>query len=174
MDKPIDALITNTFERRIREVDRITREFKAPQVTSGASGQLGYAIENTAQWDRTETLPYIDPNSPPFIGSAKYRVTFTGDGSQENPMAIPLTDIRVNGTGEANKVTYRWNLGAWAYGDPSILRVFSYDKLITSSVLNPNQLQWEIDVSYSESPTIRFKLRAQASSPGTLSIVRVS
>lgn len=174
MDKPIDSLITNTFERRMREASRIAREFKAPQVTSGASGQLGYAIENNVTWDRTETLPNIDPNNPPYTGTADYVVTFTSDGSQQNPIAIPFTDIRVNGTGDGNVVKYRWNYSAFVYGDPPTVWVFVYDEYIADSVMDETQTRWLIKVVYNGNPTLRFKLKARASSPGSLSIARIA
>ncbi|MBV1778671.1 hypothetical protein KRR55_06035 [Paeniglutamicibacter sp. ABSL32-1] len=174
MDKSTDGLISNVFESRIREADRITREFKSPQVTSGASGQLGYSVENAVDWDRTDALTYTDPFNPPYNREATYTITFTGDGSHEHPYAIPQTDIRINGTGEANKIVYGWNYSAWIYGDPPSVWVFELNKPVTSSFNGLFTMQWKIRIMYNLGPTVRIKLRAIASCPGTLTIVRDS
>lgn len=174
MDKSIDALITNTFERRIREADRIAREFKAPQVTSGASGLLAYEVENPVTWDATVTLPAVPVGAP---GSEFYDfdVTFTGDGSQGYPIAELIAEITVNG-----HALYPEQGGYWVYADsptwPYTIRFSSsiyaldYEPFFTDKY----RIRWSYGFFYnSNNPvTVRVKLRARSTSPGVLSMVR--
>jgi hypothetical protein len=172
LDRATDNLIGNTFEQRIRSGDRINHEFKAPQVTSGSSGLLAYKAENDVAWDRTETLPYIDPYAG--VGICELTITFTGDESQRFPFAFAASDLRINGTAEANLVKYdaaqlSWNYGVWP-GDS--VQAIKYDAADPAAFTHDYQMMWKIYFYYYGNVTYRLKLRARCSCPGTLSVTR--
>lgn len=172
MDRATDNLIGNVFEQRIRRADRDNHERKAPQVTSGSSGLLAYEAENDVEWDRIETLPYVDPYMG--MGICELTVTFTGDGSQKFPFAFEASDLRINGTAEANLVKYdaaqlSWNYGSWPSDS---IQAVKYDAPIVSAFTSDHQLKWTIYFYYYGSVTYRLKLRARSSCPGTLSVAR--
>lgn len=172
MDRATDNLIGNVFETRIRSADRVNHEFKAPQVASGSSGLLAYKAENAATWDRTETLPYVDP----YMGSGicELTITFTGDQSQKFPFAFSASDLRINGTAEANLVKYdgaqlSWNYGVWPADS---VQAVKYDAPAPAAFTDNYQMKWTIYFYYYGNVTYYLKLRARCSCPGTLSVTR--
>ncbi|MDQ0869055.1 hypothetical protein QFZ70_001528 [Arthrobacter sp. V1I9] len=173
MDNPSSQLIGGVFQKRIRTAGRVGQEFKAPQVASGASGVLAYASENATTWDRTETLPYVDPMAGGF-GECELIVTFTGDGSQELPFAFPASDLRINGTAEANMVDYDAFYTAWVYGawPGDNVQATDYDAPVVASFTSTYQLQWKIYFTYVGNITYYLKLRARGTCLGVLTVAR--
>lgn len=168
MDKSTSNLIGNVFEKRIRKAGEINKEFKSTQLTSGASGVLAYQAENPDAWDRTEVLPYVDPSSGGF-GDIELTITFTGDGSQQLPFAYPATDIRFNGTGEANKPTFRDGMWSW-----NQVQVIYYDRLDESTLEDPYVIKWKVRFYYIGALTYYVKLGARGTCPGTISVARTA
>lgn len=174
MDSASGQLISSVFQERIRTAGRVGQEFKAPQVASGASGVLAYASENEGvTWDRTETLPYVDPMGG-GAGIVELTITFTGDGSQKLPFAFPASDLRINGTADANMVQYDGFYNAWTYGawPGDNVSAVAYDEPVTSSFGSAYQLKWKIYFQYVGNVTYRLKLRARGTCPGVLTVAR--
>jgi hypothetical protein len=172
LDKAADQLIGNVFEQRIRSAGRNNHEFKAPQVASGSSGLLAYEAENPVTWDRTETLPYVDPYAG--IGICELTITFTGDGSQKFPFAFEASDLRINGTADANLVKYdalqlSWNYGEWPNDS---VQAIKFDAPGPSAFTSDYTLKWTIYFYYYGNVTYRLKMRVRSSCPGTLSVTR--
>ncbi|MFJ6416465.1 hypothetical protein [Paeniglutamicibacter sp. NPDC091659] len=173
MDKSTGSLIENVFEQRIRASDRINQEFKATQITSGASGVLAYQAENPVEWDRTETLPYVDPTGAGF-GDVELTITFTGDGTQEFPFVFPATDIRFNGTDEASKPVFReggwwWKFGNWT-GER--VQIQHYDRPQLETMTDAHVTKWVIRFYYWGNVSYRVKLGARGTCGGTISVAR--
>lgn len=172
MDKSTDSIITNTFEKRIKAAGNTAREFKSAQMTSGAGGLLSYKLENDVEWDRIETLPYVDPNMG--NGIVELTITYVGDGTQLYPFAFTTTDLRVNGTADANKVRFDTDMLSWTYGayPSSNIQATIFDEPDISSFTSDYQLKWKIYFFYAGTITYYVKLRARGTSPGTISIAR--
>lgn len=166
MDRAIDQLITNVFEKRIRQARQLAQEFKSTQPTSGASGQLGYLIQNPADWDLITTLPATAPGNYVYV---EWTVTYTADGSQKWPYAVPSTDLRINGTGSGNKLSKDPTSSQFTYG--SVIRG-EFDVYDVTTVEDEKVFKWVSQFYYTGAPTCYLKLRAQASSPGTISVAR--
>lgn len=168
MNSSLDRLPEGTLTRAIRSIGETEAEFKSRQRTTGRSGQLGYAVESALDWDYEITLP-------PTL-SAQYVeliLTFTGDGSQKFPIVIPASDIRVNGTGDANKLTLSPN-GQWIYSNGgNVVLMYALDQPDPAYFESETQLAWLIGFEYLGSITFRLKARGQASTDGTWSVVRI-
>ena len=175
MDKATDALITNSFERRIREADRIAREFKAPQVTSGASGQLAYSIENPGQWDQVVTLP-TRPMSGGGFGEYAFTITFEGDQRQKFPVASLIMNITVNGNPVIPMDRATWGYSDNPNGPPTILFTSVYYATDDPGFFdNDYNLRWVFYFQHmNDSPiAVRVKSMANASCRGVLSLQRI-
>lgn len=155
----------------MRDAARQAHELKSRQRTTGQGGQLGYRIESTADWDYTLTLP----TTPPYTAQyAEFRITFTGDGSQQFPIVQPATDIRVNGTGEANRLQLGSN-GRYMYSNSgNVVQEYYLDSPDPSSFESPTTLSWIIALEYMGAVTLRMKARGAGSSPGEWSIARIA
>lgn len=155
----------------IRGVADTSRQFNSRQRISGRGGQLGYVIESDDEWDLVETFP----TTPAFTAlPAEYRLTFTGDGSQKYPIVQPATDIRVNGTGEANKLSLNFNGRYWYVDGSNIVQEYYIDEPDAADFESENKLSWLIALEYSGSITLRMKARGRGSSNGTWSIERIA
>ena len=153
-------------------ISRNTNQTKARQRITGRAGQLGYAIQSVNAWDLTETFP---TTSGVAFSNASYRVTYTSDGTQRFPIVIPATDIRINGTGDANKPSIIPNSGLYSYADGSgEVQIQTFEMPDQAYFASETQLAWSFDLLYRGSVTIRFKARGNATSNGTFSIVRTA
>lgn len=172
MSRVRDRLLEHSLERHLRETAQLAHELKARQRLSGASGQLGYAVASTNNWDLTGSLP---TSSPPNFNYAEFEVTFTGDGSQEFPVAIPSTDIRINGTALSNQLRYDPAVGwvSWSSGS-NIVRAEVYDQADVTLLQDPTRLRWKLGLYYSGTIAYYLKTRAHASCPGSISVVRTA
>ena len=157
---------------KLRAVVETTAQLKARQRLTGRSGQLAYTAENPMMWDYENTLAVP---TPPAYNQARFRVTFTGDGSQKNPIAIPLTDVRINGVEDVNKMKVVNSSGLYAYSDGScdVIGESTIDKPVQSLLGDELQLGWEFYFQYRGTVTLRIKARAQASCPGNFAVTRV-
>lgn len=174
MQKATDALIKNTFEKRLKDAQRVTTEFKAAQVTSGASGVLAYDVVNSGDWDLTGTLPYVDATND--SGLATFSITFTGDGSQQWPFCLISIDMRIDGTATSNQMTYSAASNLWTYGTyPSDFIACTYFGVFDQSAFNTSYKQsWIIQGTYGFSPAYYIKIRGQATCPGTFNLTVAS
>lgn len=157
---------------KLRAVVETTAQLKARQRLTGRGGQLAYMAETDNQWDYQQTLTVP---TPPAYAEARFRVTFTADESQRFPIAIPLTDVRINGTGDSNKLKVVPSSGLYSYTDGSgeVLGEANIDKPVQSLLDSEKQLAWEFYFQYRGTVTLRIKARAQASCPGTFAVTRV-
>lgn len=73
----LDRLSENTLYEELRQLQVDFRELKYTQPTSGKSGVRTYESETGRTWDYDGTIPN---------GSREITVTFTGNGSQTQPI----------------------------------------------------------------------------------------
>jgi hypothetical protein len=157
---------------KLRGVVNTSQQIKARQRLTGRSGQLAYTAQSSNEWDLTEALT---PPTPPAFSEARYRIVFTGDGTQLHPIVFPLTDIRINGTGDGNRLQPVASSGLYAYQDGSgeVLGQAFIDELNPDYFGSDYQLAWEFYFQYAGSVTVRIKARAQASCQGSFTITRI-
>ena len=164
---PGQSAVLASVKGLVTEADQIN----APQRVSGRSGQLGYAVESPVEWDITAVLG----TSSTSYGYATFSVRFVGDGTQKFPIAIISTDIRVNGVSAANTLQYDTSLRMYRYVDDSgEVTMLNLEIIDVDYIENQNEMRWTLAMSFSGPTTVRMKARAQATSPGTISIVRIS
>lgn len=161
---------------RVRQMTEITKQFKATQKLSGASGQLGYAIDSGNVWDAEIPLPY---NSASFQ-SRSIEVLFEGDGTQDFPIALPQFDVRLNGESMANRMTFDPQQGWYVYQDAAV-DVFAvrFGRIDDAYAEDPTKTVWQIwmsvlGVTGSGTMTFRVKVRGRASCPGVLTVTRTA
>ena len=175
MNKATDALITNVFERRIKETEQIAREFKAPQVASGASGQLSYAVENGVVWDYEVTLP-ARPMSGGGFGEFAFTITFKGDKSQRFPVALLIMNITVNGHPVIPMDRATWGYSDNPSGAPTVLFTSAYYATDDPGFFdNDYDLRWVFYFRHMNNSPIAVKVKAMANAScnGELSFQRI-
>lgn len=166
----LDALIQHTPARLLKQAVRNQQQLKARQRQSNVSGQLGYQVETSATWDSTDTLATV---VAPALAPLEFDITFTGDGSQRFPIAIPSTDVRIDGTADANKITP--GLLGLQYSSGLDLAVFDlFDYYDVTLLEDPFVYRWKVRGQYRGTPIYYLKARVRASCPGTLSVTRVA
>lgn len=155
----------------LRRVVADSLQIKAAQRFSGRSGQLGYLVESDEVWDLV--LPLY--SAPPGYTAATLELRYVSDGSQEYPIVVPVTDIRVNGTGEANRMQVVPSSGLFTYSDGSgdvIVQTYEYDD--PNYFGHASEARWKIDFLFRGNVTLRVKARARATSDGTMTVVRTA
>lgn len=160
----------------IRNVVDTTLQFKARQRLTGRSGQLGYAVASAADWDYEGSVPF---NTSSYE-SAKFHIIFTSDGTQRFPIVIPRLDVRINGTATSNRIRFVYADSQYKYEDSTVnMQVFAYGTPVPAYFASETQSAWLLELFYigktgSGNLPVRIKARAQASSGGTFSVVRVA
>lgn len=156
----------------MRGVIDTTNQIKARQRITGRSGQLAYAVSSSADWDLMLTFPAAPP--PAYL-SATFTIVFTGDGSQKFPIAVPITDMRVNGTADANKLSYPPGVAQLEYhsGSNDVLAQ-TFERPAPDYFDSELQQAWTIDILYRGNITVYIKVRAQATSDGTITVTRTT
>lgn len=155
----------------LRGVVEDSLQFKAAQRFSGRSGQLGYLVESDDDWDLI--LPLY--SAPPAYTAATLELRYVSDGTQDYPIVVPVTDIRVNGTGEANRMQVVPSSGLFTYSDGSgdvIVQTWEYAD--PNYFGHKSEARWKIDFLFRGNVTLRIKTRARATSDGTMSVVRTA
>ncbi|MGW6120432.1 hypothetical protein ACWFRF_15425 [Nocardia sp. NPDC055165] len=165
---PAQQLVTG-----LREAERLANEIKSRQRISSIGGQLSYLIQNAATWDVNETFT----TTPPFTYQQKtLQLTYTADGSQSFPVALPYLDLRINGTADANRVDYLFGggfAGDLGYHSGSDILLVGGIKVALSYLADEQIQRWTILLTYQGSITIRAKAQVVASSGGSVELVRL-
>lgn len=167
-----EMLAEHVLIREIHDLERHLREFAGNQPSSGRSGVRSYVAQTEQEWDQDFSIGSdSDVGVTNFV---QFDVTFTGDGSQRFPVENVFADLRVNGTGGGSRPTlgpdgvFRWSDGSRS------VQVVSWavrDKALLTSDL---QHRWRFSLQTLKEVRLRFKATVAGSSPGTLSVVRVS
>ena len=167
---------SESVRARIRGITDTTLQLKARQRLSGRSGQLGYVIGGAPGWDYEASIPVTSGS----YDIAEFRITVTGDGTQKFPIVIPELDVRINGTGEANRMVFSPGNHGYAF-DSATLSVTAIDYGAPVDDLYEDELKsaWTLRIMYmgvgvSSAMALRIKLRAQASCGGSVAVVRVA
>lgn len=161
---------------KLRAVVDTTTQIKARQRLTGRSGQLGYAVGSASDWDLDTSVPY----SISSFQTAEWHVIFTGDGTQIYPIAIPQFDVRINGASDGNKMVFNPATSQYGYQDAAVeVYALDYGKPVVSYLKDSVQTAWTVRLFYLGKVTagsfaLRVKARAQASSNGSFSVVRIS
>jgi hypothetical protein len=171
MLRSADALPQNRLVAILRDVEQIEDQFKARQRVSGASGQLGYLVQSANAWDITQTV------TDPVAAVASFEITYTANGTQKFPIVMPTVDLRVNGTGNANRLSYLYGSGfngalGYISGPNSLLmgeltRRHAY-------LADPLVSKWAFNFVFSGTITYYLKALIQASSDGVVTVVRTA
>ena len=160
----------NSALRSVRTVANQIAQFKSRQRMTAKGGQLAYPVASDDEWDYIETFPTTPANT---YYPAEFLVRFTGDGSQKFPIVIPQTDVRVNGTGESNKLAMGPS-GQFIYNSGgNVVQATFIDMPEPSYFESETQNAWLVVLYYTGSVTLRIKARGQSSSPGDFEIVRL-
>lgn len=174
MNPNLQNLPQNKLVTAIKQASQTALELKSRQRMSGASNQLSYRVETNNTWDIVQALPTGTSVNDPLL----FTVTFNADGSQENPVAVPIFDIRVNGTGESNKLTFinnEFGFGAPGYQTANGKVFFYASAPDLTHLTNPYLRRWGVpgsrQMTTSEAWTLYIKATVIASCPGTLSVV---
>lgn len=160
---------------RIREVSEQSLQLKARQRASGRSGQLGYTIDSGKEWDSEVTLPYTNET----YRVAEFTLSVTGDKSQRFPIVIPKLDVRVNGVADGNKMKFVAGNHGYVYDDSNVsVTAVDYASPDDSGFGDEFKNSWKLRLMYIGvrgvgNASLKLKLRAQSSSPGAVSVVRV-
>lgn len=161
---------------KLRGVVDTTTQIKARQRLTGRSGQLGYAVSSAADWDLDTSVPY----STSSFQTAEWHIVYTGDGTQPFPIAIPQFDVRINGTSDGNKMVFNPATSQYGYQDAAVeVYALDYGKPVVSYLKDSVQTAWTVRLFYlgkvsAGNFALKMKARAQASSNGTFSVVRIS
>lgn len=171
MNGVINQLPEMALVNAIRRARQVGSELKSAQRMSGASNQLNYTIESANTWDLIQTV------SAASTKQMTLKVTMTCDGTQPWPEALLYLDVRANGTGESNKLSYLMGTiggqtfnGEYGWTDGT--------NLITSGSINrafsngPVVFEWTINLFYKGTITYRAKPVIRATCGGTMTIER--
>ncbi|TFD14176.1 hypothetical protein E3T26_08615 [Cryobacterium sp. TMT1-21] len=160
----------------LKLITQTTAELKARQRITGRSGQLGYTVSSANDWDYIGLVTYT--NSTYNLGV--FRITFTGDGTQRFPIAVPQFDIRINGTGQSSRMIFNADSGKYEYNDAAVeVQAFQYGRPVEDLFENELQSAWSVELFFigktgSGNFALNIKSRAQSTCKGVFSIVRLS
>lgn len=169
MSDLISQLPERGLETALRNVEQLNAELKSAQRLSNEGGLIGYTIATANTWDRTETVTAADITQLTFV------VTFTTDQTQQYSVAQLYFDIRANGTGDSNKLTYLNGTYAgvtfaggvgWSDGTNVIYRG---DEVWT---FGSTTHTWTLHFFYKGTITYYIKPTIRSSCGGTVSLVR--
>lgn len=173
MDRLVGRPSTMAAVRLIRDT---TLQRKAAQRLSGRSGQLGYAVSSQSAWDYDAPIAY----SGTTFELGVFRVLYTGDGTQKFPIAVPQFDVRINGTGEGNRMRLDPSTGDYKYEDAAVeVMALEYGEPDVATFESETESAWLIRLFYigkvgNGNFQLRIKPRAQATCDGTFTVTRVA
>lgn len=167
MSDLISQLPERGLEAALRRLDQGSSELKSAQRISGVSGQINYTLSSSNTWDITQTVTAADWTQLEFTA------TLVCDGTQDWPEALAYLDVRANGTGDSNKLTYLNGTyagttltgfaPAWSDGT-NILIHNGTNRTYDSS---PRTFTWEMRFQFKGTITYRTKIVLRSSCPGT-------
>lgn len=171
MSSVIGRLPTERFGEALKQMRQLALEEKAPQRMSALSGIKTYKVEPTSTWSLTGTM-----TGSSSIGAAfRFNATLTGDGSQKWPNASPTIDMFINGTSEANRVPKDVLAGQrqWAIDSNTSMSFDSFGLVDPAYLETEAGLRWIVSGWLYGTVSFYIRARAQSSTPGSISVVKV-
>ena len=176
MQQRIQQIPSNRLVSTLKQLQRNQDKLKTAQFTSGRSGLINYLTQTTSTWDSTGSASHTA-----FAPNIIFTLTYTSDGSQPYPIALPYADLFINSVDEAHRLSVeQWKLtigsnlvflGEFADSGDYV----NFLALNPTYALNPTTYQWtaEVTTTATSAVTYFFKAYVRGTCPGTLSVSTV-
>lgn len=186
MNNRTDYLLDNQLVTRLQSIQAGFDQLRTAQRVSGAGGALNYKTSTANMWDWNET---IGTDGDGLTHNVTFTITYTGDGTQQFPAQMCVTDIFINspsvttGPIEANRLSPL--APSWTDGTRTVT-LASFSGITTNQVeqyvasdpayyTDPLIWHWQVRItSFSARFTYWMKATSVGTSTGSLSVSRVA